>query len=416
MLNLLRNGEGLTLYKTILRMNSSWTSSTMSLESGIYLPLDSYYDSQKGKLYIYLPERLESCADSGLIQDLLRFATSFKSVEFIRINKEYNLANEEKLSLFFMGYITELLSNQKIERISYDKDSLYRQGRSCARAKILLSVIDQQKCPSKFLKIPERYLGGTAQWGEPEEKRVLRTYIGKDQLERVDTLLKNLTSLVVKTRREQVWEKIGENLFIPMSEFLHLHKRRVRESVKRRGKSVTQTIRTIDPTKPSQLATVAPWERLMVSELYEKLWNHEQELLESIKKMDPRHANYVDLGNKLTQIYNAQWDAKQEMLRRTKSRLAGYPGNLGDPLWKKLNWCRETLQDLATLESASSYKEEFNPYKLLPTQEIRVEKKPYSLSALHKEGKLVMLYPQTDSLLSEWDTYASRPAPNKGAD
>jgi hypothetical protein len=404
--SLVRKDEG-RVYRRVLQRYQTVAQPLTAATKGVFTPLDSVIDSN-GKLYIYLPENLDSFADSGLIQDLFRFASAYPGVELPRVSGELNLPQEERANYFFMGYLTELLSTQRVERISYNRDSTYQIGRHCARTKILLMAIDQKKIPTKYLKIPSRYLGGTEQFKEPEVTRVLRTLIASSILERIEALLHNLASYAVRHNLAKVRNKLGENLFCSSSEFVHSLKRRVTKLVtsgtRRRGIS---KVETVDPTKPSQLATVAPWERNSISEIFEDPWEKEKNLIKEFEEIPGLDRDYPEYARKLGHILDQQWGAKQQILRLTRHRLEAYPEKRDAPLWQKLNWIRGYLIELGTLERLpGDILPDFNPYSLIGSEKVS-EPDGFinTVSGLHKANRLSAIYPSAEELLQRWDTY-----------
>jgi hypothetical protein len=310
-----------------------------------------------------------------------------------------------------MGYISEILSDQKIERISYTKGASYQQGRMCARVKTLLSVLDQHKVPTKFLKIPQRYLGGTSQFREPEIVRALQAHFKSDQVPHLRRLLESLLEHSIRVDRERHKGKIGISVFLPTSEILHAFKRKTRKTQQksRRGGSTT-IIESVDPTKPSQLATVAPWEQDAVSEVYEYPWEQQKKLIEDFEKMSPIDRNYNDLGERISDIVNKQWEAKQRVLRATKHRIEAYPDNRDDQLFKKLNWVRKKLAEFALIEGIPlDGRDEFSPYSILPP---RISRKDVfeatSIEVLYKDGRLKTTFPQTARLLAAWENLKAK--------
>jgi hypothetical protein len=406
--SLVRPDEG-KLLQRILQRYHTIVAPVTSASKGIYVPLDSVIDSTD-KLNIYLPENLESYVDYGLIIDLMRYIAHVPNVQLHRVSGVLDIPNEDKVNFFFMGYISELISNQRIEKISYNRDSAYQQGRHCARTKTLLMVIDHKQCPSKYLKIPQRYLGGTMQFKEPEITRILRTIVKGTILERVETLLHNLAKHCVKQCLVEVRNKIGENLFIPSSEFVHSLKRRVTRTAIGPKKRQIVVSETIDPTKPSQIATAAPWERDSFQEIYEDPWKEEEKLIQEFNKIPGLGRNYPRFAQRLAQIFDEQWSSKQRILRRTRHRLEGYPGDRGDPLWKKLNWIRQTLIEFNTLDRVpTNIRQEFNPYGTIGPEKIpQPDGLAATIAALHKNDNLASIYPAAEVLLQQWDTLMSQ--------
>jgi hypothetical protein len=402
LVSFVRKDEGKLLLKTFSRYRSVFEPSINQAE-GVLNPFDSVLDSS-GRLTIYLPEDWVDLADTGLFQDLLRFSSHYNGVNISRCKGKAEIPRERNANFFFMGYITELLSNQKIERITYNKDSEYHKGRQCARTKLLLMAINQQKIPQKFLKVPERFIGGTKKFPEPELTRAMRAFVNADLLERVERLLHNLTSYVFRTDGVTVRAKLGNNLFQPVSDFLHSFKRRVkRTSVSTRGKQIV-SYEQIDPTKPSQLATVAPWEKEAIKELFEDPWLAQHNLIVEFEKTPGLDRNYHELCSRMREIVDKQWDLKQQILRRTKQRLELVPEK-EETQWKKLNWLRAKLNELGTLQAVPlEYLPMFDPYNLIGRIQFKdtVDGFTSDIITAYRDNKIQITYPHVKQLLDMW--------------
>jgi hypothetical protein len=405
---LYRNTEGAAFYGYTKRLKSLVTADKFEAQ-GVHLPLDVEVSSSDRKIKIYLPEDLDTCIDNGIIHDLIRYSTATPSVSFDRTSGPL-VSSDREGQFFVMGYITEILSDQKIERISYTKGASYQIGRMCARTKTLLSVLDQQKVPTKFLKVPARYLGGTMQFKEPEIIRALQSYFRSDEVPHLRRLLEALLEHTIRCDKSRVEGKIGKGVFLPTSETLHVFKRKTRKTVRssKRGGNTT-IVEALDPTKPSQLATVAPWEREAVSEVYEHPWTALKELSDSFDQEEPMSRDYNRFGKKISELIERQWQAKQRLLRSTKHRQEGYTGNRGDPLFKKLNWVRDTLTQFATIEGIPrDALSDFSPYQILPSLLSKGEElSPTAPEVLFKDRRMAVHFPQVDRLLQTWENFTS---------
>jgi len=345
--NQLRPGEGKLFKKTVDRYKSILQPVTSAAE-GVRTPLDAVHNSQD-QLEIWIPENLESHADSATLAELLRYKAHIPGVKLTRCNG--TLPENESGNWFIMGYITELLSDQVIKHIKYNKDSIYTLGRACARVKLLMACVDQTKIPSKYLHIPERFLGGISQFKEPEITRALKTFYEATDAEHIGRLLQILTTHVVRVKGVSVRAKMDVSLFLNPEAVVNMSKRRVSHTEKTaRGKSKTVT-ETVSPTKPSQLATVTPWERDAVTELFEKAWIDEKKLVSEFGELRPLDRNYIEFSKQLTKLFETQWGQKQVVLKKTQHRLAAYPGDKGDQLYKKLNWARTTFSQWGSIEA-----------------------------------------------------------------
>jgi hypothetical protein len=399
-----RPTEGKAYLSFVKRVRSLIVADKQDIQ-GVHVPLDVFVNPSGKKIEIFIPENLDSYADSGIIHDLFRYFTSVEGVKLTRTAGQMASSDKEG-DFFIMGYITEILSDQKIEKISFAKGAAYQLGRMCARTKTLLSVINQHKVPTKFLKIPERYLGGTQQFREPEITRALQTYFKSDQAIHLRHFLESLLEHSIRVNRGKAEGKIGKGVFLPASETLHVFKRKTRRVVqtsKRGGK--TTVVEVIDPTKPSQLATIAPWEREAISEIYEYPWETLKKLADEFEETLPMDRDYERFGKKISEMFTLQWQSKQYLLRATKHRLEGYTGDRSDPLFKKLNFVREYLSQYATLEMLpASVRQDFSPYQILPSRISKgKELEATPPDVLYKDKRMATLFPHADRLLSAWE-------------
>jgi len=399
----LRKEEGGILRKMLLRFNASITPVELKRE-GVFLPLMSGYHAGKDILEICLPADLSSYADHGLVLELLRYHASVERVKITRVQGEIKVQDETRLSQLIMGYVSELLSDQKIVKISFQKNSYYQLGRMLARAKLLEFVTTDLKIPMKYIQVPSRYLGGTTEFQEPESIRTLKSLISGD-VELINDLLKNLAAHVYKTQGSQVRQKIDASLFTAFPEFVHMFERRARvESKKGKGKKKT-SYSTIKATKPSTLTTVAPWEREAVQELYDSPWHDLAALEKEFNKAPPLERNYNALAVKLTNIINDQWSSKQTLLRKTNHRLAltGLPDTT--PLWQQLNRARSILAEFKSIDNCDrkALSSTIIAYDILPAGLVTLQDGfKTSWVQAFKDGALASTYPATTRLIGTY--------------
>jgi hypothetical protein len=412
LLSALNEDEGLVAKRAIMRFYNAITPVQLK-DEGVIRPLDSGYTSGGKKLTIYLPDKLEPYADHGIILELLRYKSCVDNVDIQRCPGILSIQAEDRLSSLFMGYISELLSNQTIAKVSYTKTSYYQLGRALARAKLLQFVATDCNIPLKYFQIPGRFLGGTTEFQDPESIRTLKTLLSGD-VERIDDLLKNLAAHVWKTQCEQVKSKIDESLLMAFPEFVHMHERRARvQSKKGRGGRVITTFSTIKPTKPSTLSTVAPWEKESVQELWDSPWDELQSLEKEYINTPPLDRKYAELSNKLTSIINDMWQHKQIMLRKTQHRLVLSKLSDQTPLWQRLNATRANLSESKSIDTCDVeiLFRTISVYDILPSGFTTLEDglKTSWVTAL-KEGHLTARYPQTSRLIRRYDDIISPPS------
>jgi hypothetical protein len=402
--NSLNKDEGEVANKMLKKLITSLTPVDLKRE-GVLRPLMSGYMSGKEDLEIFLPEHLETYADHGLILEIFRFKMSVQRVKITRCAGDIKIQSEERLTQLIMGYISELLSSQKIAKISYTRSSYYQLGRMLARAKLVQFVSTDLLIPMKYIQLPKRFLGGTSEFQDPESIRTLKSLISGD-VDLIDDLLKNMASHVWKHMRSQVMEKIDSGLFTPFPEFVHMHERRARVQTKKgKGGRILTAFNTIKATKPSTITTVAPWEREAVQELYDSPWTALADLEKEYNNAPALTRDYTDMSHRLNIIITDQWSNKQTVLRKTNHRLV--LSNLPDttPLWQRLNRVRTILTEFKSIETCDreTLSRVVTAYDILPPGQIILEdgfKKAWS-SAI-KEGDLADKYPATTRLIKSY--------------
>jgi hypothetical protein len=397
----LKSEEGVIALRMLERFKTSITPVELKRE-GVHRPLMSGYTPGKEDLEIFLPENLERYADYGIILELLRYKGLVPRVRITRCTGEVKIQNEERLSQLIMGYISELLSNQQIVKISYTKSSYYQLGRMLARAKLMQFVCADSSIPMKYVQVPPRFLGGTTEFQEPESIRTLKSLISGD-VELIDDLLKNLASHIYKVWKDQVRQKISACLFTAFPEFVHMFERRARvQSKKGRGGKIKSSFTTIKATKPSTLSTIAPWERDAVQELYDSPWPALQQLEKEYESTHPLDLNYVSFAKKISDIISEQWTNKQIVLRKTNHRLVVSGLDDSTPLWQRLNKVRTILAEFKSIETCdrSTLRRIVVAYDILPTGLITVSDGfRKSWVAAFKDGDLSSQYPATTRLI-----------------
>jgi hypothetical protein len=413
--SLYRETEGKAFRGYLQRLQSLATAEKFELK-GVHAPLDVEVKASSKTIKIYLPEDLDAHADNGIIHDAMRYAASMEGVTTDRTPGKL-ISGEKEGNFFVMGYITEILSDQRIERITYAKHSPYQAGRMCARMKILLSVLDQHKVPAKYLKVPERYLGGTMKFKEPEIVRALQMYFRAEEIPHLRLFLEALLEHSIRVNREGVLRKIGVSVFLPTSEILHVFKKKTRKTLQtqRKGKSITVT-ESLDPTKPSQLATVAPWEREAVTELYEEPWADLKKLVDSFELKGAADRDYNEFGKEVSRLIDKQWEAKQRILRATKHRIEIFSLDKKETqLFKKLNAVREALTTIGVLDACrKDVLPDMDPWQLLPSRILRRGSEPELPEVLFRDLRMASLFPHVNRLLSTWETIKPVPSGPKG--
>jgi hypothetical protein len=385
---------------------------------GVYVPLMSGYMAGKDELTIVLPDKLESYADHGIIYELLKYRSSIDRVKFLRVSGDLKIHNEEKLNHLMMGYVGELLSDQKIAKISFSRSSYYQTGRMLARTKLLEFATADKKIPLKYVQIPKRFLGGSSEFQEPESIRTLKSIISVD-VDLINDLLKNLAAHVYKTCRSKVLAKIDNSLFTPFPEFVHMFERRARvENKKNRGKKVATSYTTIKATKPSTLTTVAPWERDAAQELYDSPWTDLAALEKEFNKTPALDRNYVQFSKRLNEIIAAQWSNKQKLLRKTNHRLvlSGLPDST--PLWQRLNKVRSILSEFKTMETCDSESlvRIIRAYDILPSERVILEGGfSGDWATALKDGHLANRFPATTRLIESYQAIITPAVPAEKA-
>jgi hypothetical protein len=397
-----RADEGQVIKKVVEKQLASLLPVQLK-STAVHLPLMSGYTLGKKDLEIFLPDSLEPYADHGLILELLRYKGSSDNVIFTRCAGTIKIPNEDRLSTLIMGYVTELLSEQKIAKIQYSKSSYYQLGRMLARAKLLQLTCNELQIPQKYVVVPSRFYGGTAEFKEPEISRTLKSLVA-DDVELIDTLLRNLTVHTYRESPAKVWSKLDASLFIPFAEFVHLHERHVKKESKTKKGKTAVSYSTIKATKPSVLATVAPWEREAVSELYDGPWADMLSVEELFKTTNPLQINFSKISHQMTDIIEKQWSNKQLVLRKTNHRTVMCTDK-DAPLWKKLNEAKSLIAEFKTLEAVpADHLQILSPYSLLPSGTISYEGGfNATYSTAFKGGALQGKYPCMSRLIEMYE-------------
>jgi len=267
-------------------------------------------------------------------------------------------------------------------------------------------VAANRKIPLKYVQIPSRFLGGTAEFQEPESLRTLKSLISGD-IELINTLLKNLAAHVYKTQAVQVEQKIDSSLFTAFPEFVHMFERRARvENKKGRAGKVKTSYTTIKATKPSTLSTIAPWEKEACQELYDSPWQELADLEKDYNNSAPLDRDYAGMAQRATTIINAQWSSKQNLLRKTNHRLAVTGLTDSVPLWQRLNRVRQFLSEQKSIETCDreTLRRIVRVYDIIPAGYITLKDgfKTNWETAL-KNGDLTTRYPATSRIIAAYE-------------
>jgi hypothetical protein len=178
---------------------------------------------------------------------------------------------------------------------------------------------------------------------------VASTFIDSYRLEAIRTL----KHLVLLENQESLRKRFtnGKSFFLSFGDLARRAKRVVQIEEKGRKKD-KKVQKTVTPTKPSQLATVAPAERQLVSELYESPWDQLSRMDEAFQKRNAFQIKFPELLKKLREQNNLMWSQKQKVLRATRHRIDYCPENKAEKdLTKKLTNVRVYLSTVTDYSS-----------------------------------------------------------------
>jgi len=156
------------------------------------------------------------------------------------------------------------------------------------------------------------------------EVMIASTFVESHRLEAI-RFFKHLILLENQDSLQRRFTNAG-TFFATFGQLSQRAKRVVKVEKKGRQKGQVSS-KTVTPTKPSQLATVAPAERSLVSELFEKPWEDLAKMEAAFIAKNPFTLKFSELLEQLRKLNNAMWSQKQKVLRATRHRIDYEVGN-----------------------------------------------------------------------------------------
>jgi len=253
---------------------------------------------------------------------------------------------------FWNGFFYELRSRDAIAAIKFSKTSSFSNGRCCARYEILKTCTSPES--QAFITNVSKEIVG-----HYDEKKqalpLLEVVIAATFIEAHREDAMRVFKTLVQFEDEHELRKRFTNakaFFVSYGDLSRRAKRVVKIEKKGKKKKAETILKTVTPTKPSQLATVAPAERSIVSELYETPWDNFAQMEEAFKKRNPFEIKFPELLKKLREVNNLMWSQKQKVLRATRHRIDLVPSNKNETeLTKKLTGVRVYLSGLTDYSS-----------------------------------------------------------------
>jgi hypothetical protein len=353
---------------------------------------------------VSLPKNLEQLAADPFIQNVLK-VTHRLDIKVVPSPGIYKTQPKRDDDPFWQGFFAEMISLQKVSSITYSKESPFINGRSAARYEILKACVSSTNQP--FIKnIPED-IKGTKKTPGILYRMISVRYEARD-IKDVLAFLHGMVGIVA-TYSDYGFGKYEFRSFLPsFADLMHACKHTRKRVVGKGKRAVTQAI-AINPTKPSQVKTVTPYERDAVKELYETPWHL---ILEARKRYDSA-MSFADIDRSklmkfLKDTINSQWANKQLVLSLTKSRTV-FKDEAGRPLDRKAS-ISATQKKLASVKDKTSYGEFCKwekSVKVFPSGPYKDEKENTftSFTAYVKTSAGQERYPKCYSLLETFEEF-----------
>lgn len=266
------------------------------------------------------PLDLEKFADDALIIKALTFLYKFPHVKLSFGVGSINPIEDVSLSNFLSGYFSELTSREEVKHILLQKDKPFQNGRACARYELLLAATSDEN-QKHIVNIGE----GIANKDKKNRGRLeVVVYSNYAENERAEVLsfLKSMARVVSDADRVSLRKKIQYGSFFPSFEVLVSQRKRHGSkelATKKKGKGKTVTI-NLDPSKPSLLSTIAPFERAAVKELWESCYQDRKNLKERYEACVPFEADISQYLEKIQILVNQSWVIKNKVFKMTRRR------------------------------------------------------------------------------------------------
>lgn len=311
---------------------------------------------------VYLPTHLESFTNHSIVTSTIKFCAFFpENICFRNYVGDTNISSTNDVNLFVEGWLEELFVSTKITSILFEAGKPRANGAACAQAMILRScTLSTKISPHYFPKIHIRFWGGDKHFPLPEEHASLKlTGIDDKQVERTLEFLRYATIIYLKKYKEVAKARIDGSLFMQLSSLVNACKKRVQREVKKttgKGKRKAPEYESVklEATKPSQLASIAPWEIKAVQEVLEAPWKASTRYQAEIKDFwkDPLTIDFLAIKKNLQTLEQDKWKAKTLVASRTSFRMEAIARSDKDTDMDIRVKLRERLTTLETFQKA----------------------------------------------------------------
>jgi len=302
---------------------------------------------------------------------------------------------------FWQGFFKELITPEKVVSISYKKDAPFANGRATARFMLLRAATPAQAIP--FLRPISVDIAGDNKTPSLFRRMVETKFTKKEDRDQFSEFLKDFIAFTAKRGDGYGRKKFSKTSFFVSFGDLHRRVRRVVKKTVRKGKKNVDVLTPKIPQKPSQLATVTPFEKPIVQELYEGPWQEVKELeLRFEAELTPFEINFGHYLSELRRLENECWNARVRVAKQTKLRTV--PMDKGDSIGSAIKKTVDRLAHITSIEEVvyNSRKYELNAIIILPSGSYTDSEgmiHPTFESAILGDQKLQAKYPRTSEYI-----------------
>jgi hypothetical protein len=298
--------------REFIRTHSETKNPELALSKGTSLVLDV-----KNRV-LGIPFNMDKHADDAILMHVLLWANRLGTLEITGVPGDYEGIQNDVFNTFIGGYVSELLSHERVAGIHYAKDKPYQNGRACARYE-LLKCLTSAANQNNLRNIPKE-LSGEGKKLQPYLLSIVTTFVIEKERKNIFDLLKFMASLTSK----ETFTKdkfVQENFFINFDALLNKHKRTQKVEKKTKKGKITLDTSTLNPTKPSTLSTIFGFEKDAVKELYDSPFYKIEKLRKDFNDVkDILNADIAKFEKEIQESYNEQWRNKSFVLKITRVR------------------------------------------------------------------------------------------------
>jgi hypothetical protein len=284
--------------REFIRTHSETKNPELALSKGTSLVLDV-----KNRV-LGIPFNMDKHADDAILMHVLLWANRLGTLEITGVPGDYEGIQNDVFNTFIGGYVSELLSHERVAGIHYAKDKPYQNGRACARYE-LLKCLTSAANQNNLRNIPKE-LSGEGKKLQPYLLSIVTTFVIEKERKNIFDLLKFMASLTSK----ETFTKdkfVQENFFINFDALLNKHKRTQKVEKKTKKGKITLDTSTLNPTKPSTLSTIFGFEKDAVKELYDSPFYKIEKLRKDFNDVkDILNADIAKFEKEIQESYNEQ--------------------------------------------------------------------------------------------------------------